>query len=119
MVHVQENCEEIQRYGKRENIDGTPELDEEVCLQRIRDTLKVLKINYEEVAKTLRKFFGVEEVPAEDDDDEEEDDKKQEYNNKKKKKKDEEEESGGEEEEEGNEEQTADAMPRHQGNFGP
>ncbi|KAI0147824.1 hpt domain-containing protein [Xylariaceae sp. FL1272] len=59
MTKVKDSCEKIQRYGKKENEDGTPEDDEELCLSRIKDTLKTVKTEYAEAETTLKKFFGV------------------------------------------------------------
>jgi osomolarity two-component system, phosphorelay intermediate protein YPD1 len=58
LVKVRDSCEKIQRYGKKENVDGSPEPDENLCLTRITDTLTVLKNEYVDVEKTLRAFFG-------------------------------------------------------------
>lgn len=69
LVKVRDSCEKIQRYGKKENEDGSPETDEELCLKRITETLKALKTEYADAEKLLKKFFGTEE----DDDDEDED----------------------------------------------
>lgn len=61
LVKVRDSCEKIQRYGKKENEDGTPETDEKLCLERIEKTLKDLKTEYEDAEKLLKKFFGTEE----------------------------------------------------------
>ncbi|KAK7424356.1 Phosphorelay intermediate protein [Neonectria punicea] len=57
LVKVRDGCEKIQRYGKKENPDGTPEPDEEVCLKRIDEALKLVKTDYAEVEKALRKYY--------------------------------------------------------------
>ncbi|KAI0406279.1 hpt domain-containing protein [Xylaria palmicola] len=57
MTKVKDSCEKIQRYGKKENIDGTPEPDEELCLSRIRATLSTVKTEYADAEKTLKVFF--------------------------------------------------------------
>ncbi|KAI0542128.1 hpt domain-containing protein [Xylaria digitata] len=57
LTKVKDSCEHIQRYGKRENVDGTPEPDEELCLARIKSTLKTVKSEYAEAEKILKKFF--------------------------------------------------------------
>ncbi|KAI1260788.1 histidine-phosphotransfer domain, HPT domain-containing protein [Xylariaceae sp. FL1019] len=59
MTKVKDSCEKIQRYGKKENEDGTPETDEVLCLKRIKETLKTVKTEYAEAETTLKKFFGV------------------------------------------------------------
>ncbi|TPX10980.1 uncharacterized protein E0L32_008017 [Thyridium curvatum] len=55
---VRDSCQVIQQYGHRLNVDGTPETDEAVCLRRITDALKTVKVDFEEVQKSLKKFFG-------------------------------------------------------------
>ncbi|RYP63597.1 hypothetical protein DL771_009205 [Monosporascus sp. 5C6A] len=55
---VKDSCEKIQRYGKKENLDGSPQIDEELCLSRITETLKEVKVEYAEAEKTLKKFFN-------------------------------------------------------------
>ncbi|KAI1368952.1 histidine-phosphotransfer domain, HPT domain-containing protein [Xylaria arbuscula] len=57
LTKVKDSCEKIQRYGKKENLDGTPETDDEVCLSRIKTTLKVVKTEYAEAEQTLKNFF--------------------------------------------------------------
>ena len=58
LTKVKDSCEKIQRYGKKENIDGTPQTDEELCLSRITETLKTVKTEYADVEKTLKEFFN-------------------------------------------------------------
>lgn len=58
LVKVRDSCEKIQRYGKKENEDGTPEKDEGLCLERITETLKALKTEYEDAEKVLKKFYN-------------------------------------------------------------
>lgn len=58
LTKVKDSCEKIQRYGKKENEDGTPETDEELCLSRVTDTLKSLKTEYTEAETALKKFFN-------------------------------------------------------------
>ncbi|KAI1460878.1 histidine-phosphotransfer domain, HPT domain-containing protein [Annulohypoxylon moriforme] len=57
LTKVKDSCEKIQRYGKKENVDGTPEKDERLCLSRITDTLKTVKAEYADVEQTLKNFF--------------------------------------------------------------
>ncbi|KAI0601882.1 hpt domain-containing protein [Biscogniauxia mediterranea] len=57
LTKVKDSCEKIQRYGKKENVDGTPEDDEALCLTRITETLKTVKAEYADVEATLRDFF--------------------------------------------------------------
>lgn len=58
LTKVKDSCEKIQRYGKKENEDGSPELDEELCLSRITLTLSVVKTEYEEAESVLKTFFS-------------------------------------------------------------
>ncbi|KAK8872277.1 hpt domain-containing protein [Apiospora arundinis] len=58
LTKVTDSCEKIQRYGKQENEDGTPETDEELCLSRVTVVLKSLKTEYSEAETVLRKFFN-------------------------------------------------------------
>ncbi|KAI1325870.1 hpt domain-containing protein [Xylariaceae sp. FL0255] len=58
MTKVKDSCEKIQRYGKKENVDGSPEPDEELCLSRIRTTLGTVKTEYAEAEATLQTFFN-------------------------------------------------------------
>ncbi|KAH8677382.1 hpt domain-containing protein [Xylariales sp. PMI_506] len=57
LTKVKDSCEKIQRYGKKENEDGSPENDEEVCLKRITSTLPILKTEYQEAETALKNFF--------------------------------------------------------------
>ncbi|KOS19425.1 Multistep phosphorelay regulator 1 [Escovopsis weberi] len=51
-------CEKIQRYGKLETEEGLKEPDEELCLSRIKETLLIVKNEYQDVEKSLKHFFG-------------------------------------------------------------
>jgi osomolarity two-component system phosphorelay intermediate protein YPD1 len=61
LVKVRDACEKIQRYGKNENLDGSPEEDEEICLQRIEEAFKAVKKDYTEVEAALREYYGCNE----------------------------------------------------------
>lgn len=58
LVHVRDSCEKIQRYGKRQNEDGSSVDDEELCLKRIGETLKTLREEYDNCERALKKFYG-------------------------------------------------------------
>ncbi|KAI0130858.1 signal transduction histidine kinase [Daldinia grandis] len=58
LTKVKDSCEKIQRYGKKENLDGSPEKDETLCLSRITETLKTVKSEYADVEQTLKNFFN-------------------------------------------------------------
>ncbi|KAF4336504.1 multistep phosphorelay regulator 1 [Fusarium beomiforme] len=57
LIKVRDGCEKIQRYGKHEKLDGSPEDDDEVCLQQIKDAFQDVKKDYAEVEKLLRKYY--------------------------------------------------------------
>ncbi|RYP14993.1 hypothetical protein DL765_005990 [Monosporascus sp. GIB2] len=59
LTKVKDSCEKIQRYGKKENLDGSPQTDEELCLSRITETLKEVKAEYADAESTLKKFFNM------------------------------------------------------------
>ncbi|KAL7948233.1 putative histidine phosphotransferase HPT1p [Trichoderma barbatum] len=65
LIKVRDGCEKIQRYGKQENLDGSPEPDTSVCLARVKEALTAVKSDYSEVEVGLKKFY--------DKDDEDED----------------------------------------------
>ncbi|KAL7787128.1 histidine phosphotransferase HPT1 [Trichoderma ceciliae] len=58
---VRDGCEKIQRYGKQENLDGSPQPDTKVCLAKVEEALKAVKSDYEEVETGLRKFYKEDE----------------------------------------------------------
>ncbi|KAF5025004.1 hypothetical protein F66182_2955 [Fusarium sp. NRRL 66182] len=57
LVKVRDGCEKIQRYGKMENLDGSPADDEQVCLQRVREAFELVKTDYAEVETALKKYY--------------------------------------------------------------
>ncbi len=57
LVRVRDGCERIQRYGKKENEDGSSEPDAELCLKRITQALATIKTDYKEAEKSLRQFY--------------------------------------------------------------
>ncbi|KAK4061593.1 uncharacterized protein Triagg1_10222 [Trichoderma aggressivum f. europaeum] len=61
LIKVRDGCEKIQRYGKQENLDGSPEPDAAVCLARVQEALTAVKSDYEEVETGLRKFYKEDE----------------------------------------------------------
>lgn len=61
LVRVRDGCEKIQRFGKKENVDGSPEPDEELCLSRIDEALKVVKTDYKDVQETLQRYYAKKE----------------------------------------------------------
>lgn len=57
LVKVRDGCEKIQRFGKNENVDGSPEPDSELCLERIKEALKTVKTDYQDVEKKLKQYY--------------------------------------------------------------
>lgn len=57
LAKVRDGCEKMQRYGKKENVDGSPEDDEEICLQRIKEAFEAVKIDYHVVETALREYY--------------------------------------------------------------
>lgn len=56
---MKDSCEKIQHYGQMKDDDGTAdEKDADVCLKRIEETLKSVKVEYAEVEKVLKKFYA-------------------------------------------------------------
>ncbi|KAG6018836.1 hypothetical protein E4U41_003546 [Claviceps citrina] len=58
MTKVRDGCEKIQRYGKNENLDGSDQPDSDLCLQRIIDALKIVKEDYKDVERKLKKYYN-------------------------------------------------------------
>ncbi|KAI6781538.1 histidine phosphotransferase HPT1p [Emericellopsis cladophorae] len=61
LVKVRDGCEKIQRYGKKENVDGTPEPDEALCLSRIEDVIKVVKDDISDARRVLTNYYDKKE----------------------------------------------------------
>lgn len=73
LIKIRDSCEKIQRYGLKENVDGSPEPNEELCLKRIKETLKELRGDFDEIAKAMKKFYNMSD--EEDEKADEKDDK--------------------------------------------
>lgn len=58
LIKVRDGCESLQRYGKKENVDGSPEPNEELCLKRSAEAIAQIKTDYAEVEKALRKYYA-------------------------------------------------------------
>jgi len=58
LVKVREGCEKIQRYGKKENVDGKSIDDETLCLDRIKDEIKTVKVDIKEARQALYAYYG-------------------------------------------------------------
>lgn len=58
LIKVKDGCEKIQNFGDMKDATGIHhEADKEVCLQRIKDTLVVLKKDFAEVKKQLTEYY--------------------------------------------------------------
>ncbi|PNY25189.1 histidine phosphotransferase HPT1p [Tolypocladium capitatum] len=68
LVKVRDGCEKIQRYGKNENVDGSAEPDSELCLKRIREALITVKTDYQDVERTLKRYYEKSDKDMGDDD---------------------------------------------------
>lgn len=55
---VRDSCQVIQQYGHKQTLDGADEPDEEVCLKKITDALKTVKVDFAELEKELKIFFN-------------------------------------------------------------
>ncbi|KAK0635003.1 signal transduction histidine kinase [Bombardia bombarda] len=55
---IRDSCQVIQQYGHKLTVDGAPEPDSEVCLQKIKDALKAVKVDTAELEEMMKKFFG-------------------------------------------------------------
>jgi osomolarity two-component system phosphorelay intermediate protein YPD1 len=73
-IKVQNSCEKIQRYGKRENLDGSPGPDDKTCLSNIATALKDVKAELSEVRGMMHAFYGVDGEEGDEDDDDDDDD---------------------------------------------
>lgn len=59
LVKVRDSCEKIQHYGDMKDETGTvAESDPKVCLARIEKTVAIVKKDYSDVEKELRKFYS-------------------------------------------------------------
>jgi len=59
LTKVKDSCEKIQHYGQKKDEDGTAdEPDETKCLAKIKDALVIVKEEYAEVEKVLRRFYA-------------------------------------------------------------
>lgn len=62
---IRDSCQVIQQYGHKLDLAGTPETDEEVCLKKITEALKAVKVDYADLEKELKVFFNSAEPSAE------------------------------------------------------
>lgn len=58
VIKVRNSCEAIQHYGNCHEADGSTVISKEQALDRLSQTVKKVKDEYNEAAATLRAFFG-------------------------------------------------------------
>lgn len=63
---VRDSCQVIQQFGHKQTLDGTEEPDEEVCLKKITEALKTVKVDFAELEKELKIFFNSDSETNED-----------------------------------------------------
>lgn len=58
LTKVKDSCEKIQHYGAHKDESGTgDELDDAICLKRVKEILAEVKVEYAEVEKKLKAFY--------------------------------------------------------------
>ena len=58
LTKVKESCEKIQHYGAKKDDSGAlDEPSDDICLKRIKDTLALVREEYNEVEKVLKRFY--------------------------------------------------------------
>lgn len=58
LTKVKDSCEKIQHYGAKKDDTGTrDEPSDETCLSRIKETLALVREEYNEVEKVLKRFY--------------------------------------------------------------
>lgn len=60
LTKVKDACEKIQHYGAHKDENGAPsaELNDDKCLNLIKEALGDAESEYEDVSKLLKKFYG-------------------------------------------------------------
>ncbi|RCI12515.1 hypothetical protein L249_0351 [Ophiocordyceps polyrhachis-furcata BCC 54312] len=66
LVKVRDGCEKIERYGKNETADGTTEPDSDLCLKLINGALAVVKADYKDVERILRRYYEGDKLKSDD-----------------------------------------------------
>lgn len=61
---VRDSCQIIQQYGHKQTVDGTAEPDEEICLKKIKDAVETVKVDFADLEKELKAFFGGDSTAA-------------------------------------------------------
>lgn len=58
LIKLRDSCEKIQRYGRREEPDGSPIDDPSVCLRLIKEEIVTVKSDYGDVSQLLRNYYS-------------------------------------------------------------
>lgn len=96
LVKVKESCEQIQRYGKMEDLDGTPVEDKEECRKRLKQSLGRVKVECNRAERILKGFYDLpipDELKDEDEGGKKEESKKEEEGSSKEEEKNQKDES--------------------------
>ncbi|KAL8740211.1 MAG: hypothetical protein Q9190_007060 [Brigantiaea leucoxantha] len=58
LTKVKDSCEKIQHYGARKDASGNTRIqNDQLCLDKINETLKTVKAEYAEAEKLLRRYY--------------------------------------------------------------
>lgn len=58
VIKVRDSCEYMQHYGKKADKDGITTLSEEDAMEKLKSTLKDVKVEYKEAEAALRQFYA-------------------------------------------------------------
>jgi len=58
LYKVRDSCEKIQHWGASKDEAGNKDISEKEALEKIRDILPKMKMDYDDVEKWLKDFFG-------------------------------------------------------------
>ena len=61
VIKVRDSCEHMQHYGKCHGEDGLSDLTKEEALEKLTVTLRDVKVQYKEAAKSLKAFYDEED----------------------------------------------------------
>ncbi|OCL07861.1 histidine containing phosphotransmitter protein [Glonium stellatum] len=57
LTKVKDSCEKIQHFGANKDETGTNDLDDDVCLKRLKTTINQAKQEFSDIEKVLKKFY--------------------------------------------------------------
>jgi HPt (histidine-containing phosphotransfer) domain-containing protein len=61
-TRIKDSCQVIQQYGNNQTIDGAPELDDEVCFDKVKEALETVKEDKAVLEKKMHDFFRIGDV---------------------------------------------------------